>query len=65
MLKNKIEPGKMTLSYVPADLEKRGCTTSFLTGKRNEIGKVCGGIPATQQEEYTQPDEEKEAGGEA
>jgi hypothetical protein len=65
MLKNKIEPGKITPSSVPADLEKRGCATSFLTGKRNEIDKVCGGIQAKQQEEYTQPDEEKEAGGEA
>jgi hypothetical protein len=33
-------------------------------GKRNEGDKVCGGIQATQQEEYTQPEEEKEAGGE-
>jgi hypothetical protein len=65
MPKNKIEPGEMTLSSVPADPEKRGCATSFLTGKRNEIDKVCGGIQGTQQQEYTQPDEEKEAGGEA
>jgi hypothetical protein len=65
MLKNTIEPGKMTPSSVPADLEERGCTTSFLTGKRNEMAKVCGGIQAMQQKEYTQPDEEKEAGGEA
>jgi hypothetical protein len=34
-------------------------------GKRNEIDKVCGGSKATQEAEYTQPDEEKEAGGEA
>jgi hypothetical protein len=64
MPKNKIEPSKTTPSTVPADLEKQGCTTSFLLGKRNEIDKVCGGIQATQQEEYPQPEEEKEAGGE-
>ena len=29
------------------------------------MAKVCGRIQATQQEEYIQPDEEKEAGGEA
>jgi len=43
----------------------RGCTTSFLMGKRNELDKVCGDSKATQEAEYTQPDEEKEAGGEA
>jgi hypothetical protein len=52
-------------SSVPADLEKRGCATSFLTGQRNEIDKVCGGIQAMKTEEYVQPDEEKETGGEA
>jgi len=34
-------------------------------GKRNEIDTVCGGRQAAQEGEYTQPDEEKEAGGEA
>jgi hypothetical protein len=52
-------------SSVPADLEKRGCAPSFLTGERDEIDKVCGGIQATKPEEYVQPDEEKETGGEA
>jgi Zn-finger nucleic acid-binding protein len=65
MPKNQIAPGKMTPSSVPADLENRGCTTSFLMGKRNEIDKVCERSQATQAGEYTQPDEEKEAGGEA
>jgi hypothetical protein len=65
MPKNQIAPGKMTPSAVPADFEKRGCTNSFLMGKRNEIDKACGGSQATQEGEYTQPDEEKEAGGEA
>jgi hypothetical protein len=52
-------------SSVPADLEKRGCATSFLNGERNEMDKVCGGIQATKSEEYAQPDEEKETGGQA
>jgi hypothetical protein len=65
MPKNQIAPGKLTPSTVPADFENRGCTTSFLMGKRNEIDKVGGECQSTQQEIYTQPDEEKEAGGEA
>jgi hypothetical protein len=37
-----------------------------LNGKRNEMDKLCGGThAATVKEEYAQPDEEKEAGGEA
>jgi hypothetical protein len=64
MSKSKKEPNKMP-SSVPADLEKRGCATSFLTGERDEIDQVCGGIQATKPEEYVQPDEEKETGGEA
>jgi hypothetical protein len=57
---NKNEPNK-----IPLDRKKRGCATSFLTAKRNEMDKVCGGIPAGTPEEYVQPDEEKETGGEA
>jgi hypothetical protein len=64
MSKNKNEPNKVP-SSVPAGLEKRGCATSFLTGERNEMDKVCGGIQAMKPEEYAQPDEEKETGGEA
>jgi len=63
MSKDK-EPNKMP-SSVPAELEKRGCAISFLTSERNEIDKVCGGIQAMNPEEYVQPDEEKETGGEA
>jgi hypothetical protein len=63
MSKDKKEPSKMP--SVAAELEKRGCATSFLTSERNEIDKVCGGIQATNPEEYVQPDEEKESGGEA
>jgi hypothetical protein len=63
MSKDKKEPSKMPPS-IPAELEERGCATSFLTNERNEKGKVCGDIQAT-PEEYVQPDEEKETGGEA
>jgi hypothetical protein len=49
----------------PAEPEKQGCATSFLTGERNEMDKVCGGVQATHPEEYVQPDEEKETGGES
>jgi hypothetical protein len=63
---NKIEPSKITPPSAPAALdETRGCATSFLTSERNEMDTVCGGIQATQQEEYIQPDGEKEAGGES
>jgi hypothetical protein len=58
MSKYKKDPSK-----IPS--EERGCATSFLTSERNEIGKVCGQIEATNPEEYVQPDEEKETGGEA
>jgi hypothetical protein len=52
-------------SSVQADNAKQGCTTSFVMEERNEMDKLCGRTPAEQQEEYSQPDEEKEAGGEA
>jgi hypothetical protein len=53
------------LPFSPAEPEKQGCATSFLTGERNEMDKVCGGGQATHPEEYVQPDEEKETGGES
>jgi hypothetical protein len=49
----------------PPSAEASGCATSFLTQKNNEIGAVCGAVPANPQEEYVQKDEEKELGGEA
>jgi Zn-finger nucleic acid-binding protein len=57
------EPGKAP-SPAPADLDQQGCATSFLTGERNEMDKLCGETQAPKPEEYTQPDEEKETGGE-
>ncbi len=43
---------------------KLGCAVSFLTEERNEMDKLCERTPAERREEYTQPDEEKEVGGE-
>jgi hypothetical protein len=64
MSKDEKDPGKIPPS-VAADVEERGCATSFLTSERNEIGKVCGETQATNPEGYVQPDEEKETGGES
>jgi hypothetical protein len=63
--KSKIEPSKMTPADVPADSEEQGCATSFLTREKEEIDKGCGAIQPNPKEEYVQPDEEKEAGGES
>jgi hypothetical protein len=49
---------------IPADLKTQGCATSFLMQKRGEIGEVCGNLQPDPREEYVQPEEEKEAGGE-
>jgi hypothetical protein len=52
-------------SSVQANGERKGCTPSFLMERRGEMDKSCGRNSAERQEEYTQPDEEKESGGEA
>ena len=41
-----------------------GCATSFLMQERGEIDKACGEPEPDPNEEYVQPDKEKEAGGE-
>jgi hypothetical protein len=51
-------------SPVQTDKTKQGCAVSFLTEERNEMDKLCERTPAEQHEEYTQPDQQKEAGGE-
>jgi hypothetical protein len=51
-------------SPVQTDKTKQGCAVSFLTEERNEMDKLCERTSAEQREEYTQPDEEKEVGGE-
>lgn len=49
---------------VETDQTDQGCAVSFLTEERNEMDKLCERTPAEQREEYTQSDQEKEAGGE-
>lgn len=63
MTENK--PSK-TSAFAPSGAEKRGCVTSFLNGKRNEMDTSCSRSQAAiGTKEYVQPDEEKKAGGEA
>ena len=52
-------------SPIQADRAKQGCTTSYLTEHENEMDKLCERTPAEKREEYVQPDDEKETGGEA
>jgi len=51
-------------SPVQTDKTMQGCAVSFLTEERNEMDKLCERTPAERHEEYTQPDKEKEVGGE-
>jgi hypothetical protein len=74
MFKNKdTNKIKNTVPTEPKDVKKlsgtlspetRGCTTSFLTRKKNESDKVCGTAQTDSKKEYVQKDEEKESGGE-
>ena len=41
-----------------------GCAYSFLTEERDEMDKLCERTPQERREEYTQPEAEKETGGE-
>jgi hypothetical protein len=50
---------------VPVAPDQKGCAPSFLTQQKNEIGQVCSPVQPESKEEYVQPDEEKDAGGEA
>jgi hypothetical protein len=62
--KRKIEPIQSAGPAAPAAPGKRGCTHSFLNQKNNETGEVCTPTQAQLKEEYVQPEEEKESGGE-
>jgi hypothetical protein len=42
---------------------QEGCPTSFIMQERGETGGICD-LQPNPTEEYVQPDEEKEAGGE-
>ena len=55
------EKGEPTEHDPPAT---QGCATSFLMQERGEIDTVCGEPEPDPQEEYVQPEKEKEAGGE-
>ena len=61
----KAEPDNSTVRPVPVAPSQQGCTPSFLTQQKNEIGQVCSPVQPESKEEYVQPDEEKDAGGEA
>jgi hypothetical protein len=62
--KGKIEPIRSAAPSVPETPGKQGCTPSFLNQKNNETGEVCAPTQAQLKEEYVQPEEEKESGGE-
>jgi hypothetical protein len=55
-----------TLKPAPtaADPKTEGCAISFIMQERGELGGVCAQVQPDPQEEYVQPDKEKEAGGE-
>jgi hypothetical protein len=59
------ELDKSTAPPVSVAPDQKGCAPSFLTQQKNEIGQVCAPIQLESKEEYVQPDEEKDAGGEA
>jgi hypothetical protein len=61
----KKEPEKSAAPPVPVTPDQKGCTPSFLTDQKNEIGQVCTPTQPPSKERYVQPDEEKDAGGEA
>jgi len=61
----KTQPDKSTVPRVPVAPDQKGCTPSFLTDQKNEIGQVCTPAQPAPKEQYVQPDEEKDAGGEA
>ena len=58
---NTGEKGTEPSSDKPAP---EGCATSFLMEKRCEIGGPCGDVRPDPNEEFVQPDQEREAGGE-
>src|SRR5690349_157148 len=49
---------------VPPAQDNRGCAVSFIMQERGELGGVCGDLQPDPGEEWIQPDQEREAGGE-
>jgi hypothetical protein len=62
--KRKIEPIRSAAPSVPETPGNQGCTPSFLSQKNNETGEVCAPTQAEHKQEYVQPEDEKESGGE-
>jgi hypothetical protein len=67
VLKNRLEietggPVGLPKPPRPPRQPEEGCAPSFLLGERNEMDKLCGASP--EPDEYVQPDNEKEDGGE-
>jgi hypothetical protein len=55
---------KATAEAPDVGQKKKGCAPSFLMEKRNEEDILCGRTPAEELDEYEQPEDEKEVGGE-
>lgn len=53
-----------TQSPANPDPATLGCATSFLMDERGEIGGICGVVQPEPDEQYVQPEKEREAGGE-
>ena len=58
------DPPSWTAATGEKGSSPQGCATSFLMQKRGEIGSVCGDQQPDPNEEYVQPENEKETGGE-
>jgi hypothetical protein len=58
------DPPSWTVATGEKGSAPQGCATSFLMRRRGEIGGVCGEPQPDPNEEYVQPENEKEAGGE-
>ena len=58
------EAASVPSTHVETNESKEGCAVSFLMEERGEMDKLCERTPAERKESYTEPDNEKEAGGE-
>lgn len=58
------DPPSWTVATGEKGSKPPGCAPSFLMQKRGELGGVCDDAQPDPNEEYVQPENEKEAGGE-
>jgi len=58
-----VTTGEKETSELEVDPSQEGCTTSFIMQERGEIGGICD-EQSNPEEQYVQPNNEKEAGGE-